>query len=153
MLFFYPNILLLFMSASYSSYYIQLSHTELTSPNTIIRQLDRLLFICGANIIRRYSATTTRLLILLGKLNKNKLKNIANNWYIILRMCVQAKWILMAANREMKERGRTPNGSEPSSPNTVPLVSPSSGLSMKRSLQNFLQKRKNRILEASPYHH
>ncbi|KAI9120802.1 hypothetical protein K1719_007835 [Acacia pycnantha] len=69
---------------------------------------------------------------------------------------VQARWILMLANREMKERARTPNGSgsEPSSPNTtVPLYSPNGGLSMKRSLQNFLQKRKNRILEASPYHH
>ncbi|KAK4271857.1 hypothetical protein QN277_020487 [Acacia crassicarpa] len=75
---------------------------------------------------------------------------------------VQARWILTLANREMKERARTPNGygsgsgsgSEPSSPNTtVPMYSPNSGLSMKRSLQSFLQKRKNRILEASPYHH
>ncbi|XP_028764848.1 protein TIFY 5A [Neltuma alba] len=76
------------------------------------------------------------------------------------KMCVcdvtefQARSILMLANREMKERARTPNGSsEPCSPNTVPLYSPGGGLSMKRSLQNFLQKRKNRILEASPYHH
>ncbi|XP_054801097.1 protein TIFY 5A [Prosopis cineraria] len=75
------------------------------------------------------------------------------------KMCIcdvtelQARSILMLANREMKGRARTPNGSEPSSPNTVPSYSPSSGLSMKRSLQSFLQKRKNRILEASPYHH
>ncbi|KAF7803156.1 protein TIFY 5A [Senna tora] len=58
--------------------------------------------------------------------------------------------------QEKDEKVKTPNGSssEPSSPSTIPaLYSPNSGLSMKRSLQRFLQKRKNRIQEASPYHH
>ncbi|XP_061373844.1 protein TIFY 5A-like [Gastrolobium bilobum] len=63
---------------------------------------------------------------------------------------LQARYILMHANKEMEQRMKTPTGSEPSSPN---LYSPGTGLSMKRSLQRFLQKRKNRIQEASPYHH
>ncbi|KAJ7968958.1 Protein TIFY 5A [Quillaja saponaria] len=87
------------------------------------------------------------------------------------KMCVcdvtetQAKTILMVASKEMEERIRTPSGSgsgsgssEPSSPILLQSPSPSPhqqlyGLSMKRSLQRFLQKRKNRIQETSPYHH
>ncbi|KAK7319131.1 hypothetical protein RJT34_03845 [Clitoria ternatea] len=67
----------------------------------------------------------------------------------------QARSILMFANKEMEERVRTPTGSEPSSPILPPhynnLYSPGTGLSMKRSLQSFLHKRKNRVQETSPY--
>ncbi|KAB1669667.1 hypothetical protein ES319_1Z022200v1, partial [Gossypium barbadense] len=80
------------------------------------------------------------------------------------RVCVcdvtelQARAILMRANREADERIKTPTGSEPDSPtsssSTSPsrLCSPNAGLSMKKSLQRFLQKRKNRIQATSPYH-
>ncbi|KAJ1430604.1 Tify domain [Sesbania bispinosa] len=70
---------------------------------------------------------------------------------------LQARSILMLANKEIEEKVRTPttSGSEPSSPMPVSshynLYSPGSGLSMKKSLQRFLQKRKNRVQEASPY--
>ncbi|KAI5385299.1 protein TIFY 5A [Lathyrus oleraceus] len=67
----------------------------------------------------------------------------------------QARSILMLANKEMEERVRTPTRSlsEPSSPAVFTnLYSPGTSLSMKKSLQRFLQKRKNRIQEASPYH-
>lgn len=74
---------------------------------------------------------------------------------------IQAKSILMLANKEMEERVRTPR-SEPSSPTLLVsshshyhnhLYTPAgTSLSMKKSLQRFLQKRKNRIQEASPYH-
>ncbi|MED6120391.1 hypothetical protein PIB30_118709 [Stylosanthes scabra] len=37
--------------------------------------------------------------------------------------------------------------------NNTTTTTTGTGLSMKRSLQRFLQKRKNRIQEASPYHH
>ncbi|XP_020204360.1 protein TIFY 5A [Cajanus cajan] len=68
----------------------------------------------------------------------------------------QARSILMVANKEMERRVMTPTGSEPSSPmlqSPHNIYSPSSGLSMKRSLQRFLQKRKNRVQETSPYSH
>ncbi|MED6192619.1 hypothetical protein PIB30_011956 [Stylosanthes scabra] len=87
----------------------------------------------------------------------------------------QARSILMLARRELEERVRTPTStstgsSDPCSPallqssstqqhnimNNNNLHSPagtSSSLSMKRSLQRFLQKRKNRLQETSPYHH
>ncbi|KAK8618591.1 hypothetical protein V6N13_132578 [Hibiscus sabdariffa] len=69
---------------------------------------------------------------------------------------LQARAILMIANRETDERLRTPvSGSEPASPALrSPTDSPSTGLptGMKRSLQRFLQKRKNRIQTTSPYH-
>ena len=79
------------------------------------------------------------------------------------KMCVtdvtelQAKSILMLANRmKVLEKVTTPIGSEPSTPTIVQsphqLYSPGPCLSMKRSLQRFLQKRKNRVQEASPYH-
>ncbi|XP_044497271.1 protein TIFY 5A-like isoform X2 [Mangifera indica] len=78
------------------------------------------------------------------------------------RVCVcdvtefQARNILLLASREMEERVKTATGSERASP-PLPcqLYRPSSstsGLSMKRSLQRFLQKRKHRAL-ASPYGH
>ncbi|XVF40123.1 hypothetical protein PTKIN_Ptkin01aG0086000 [Pterospermum kingtungense] len=87
------------------------------------------------------------------------------------RVCVcdvtelQARAILMLASRETDERIKTPTGlglgsgsklepePELGSPMVKPqLHTPSTGLSMKRSLQRFLQKRKNRIQATSPYH-
>ncbi|XP_021294270.1 protein TIFY 5A [Herrania umbratica] len=79
------------------------------------------------------------------------------------RVCVcdvtelQARAILMLANRETDERIKTPtgsgSGSVPASPTLQSqLYSPSTGITMKRSLQRFLQKRKNRIQATSPYH-
>ncbi|XWS19858.1 hypothetical protein CRYUN_Cryun31cG0052600 [Craigia yunnanensis] len=75
------------------------------------------------------------------------------------RVCVcdvtelQARAILMLANLKMDETIKTPTGSEPASPTlSSQLYSPSAGLSMKKSLQRFLQKRKNRIQATSPYH-
>ncbi|XP_045821411.1 protein TIFY 5A-like [Trifolium pratense] len=67
---------------------------------------------------------------------------------------IQARSILMFANKEMEERVRTPTGtsSEPSSPSVFNLYSPATSPSMKKSLQRFLHKRKNRIQEAAPYH-
>ncbi|KAK5792336.1 Protein TIFY 5A -like protein [Gossypium arboreum] len=69
---------------------------------------------------------------------------------------IQARAILMIANRETDERLRTPRpGSEPASPTVHSQInSPNNGLStsMKRSLQRFLQKRKNRIQATSPYY-
>ncbi|XP_057433144.1 protein TIFY 5A [Lotus japonicus] len=70
----------------------------------------------------------------------------------------QAKSILMLAHKKVEEeiRMRTPTGAEPSTPTIVQsphhVHSPGTGLSMKRSLQQFLQKRKTRVQEASPYH-
>ncbi|KAE9598984.1 hypothetical protein Lal_00022590 [Lupinus albus] len=69
----------------------------------------------------------------------------------------QAKSIIFLANKKMEERMKTQSGLEPSTPTVVeshqPLYSPATPLSMKRSLQRFLQKRKNRKQEASPYNH
>ncbi|CAL0334674.1 unnamed protein product [Lupinus luteus] len=69
----------------------------------------------------------------------------------------QAKSIILLAYKKMEERLKTPNGSEPSTPTVVeshsPLYTPATPLSMKRSLQRFLQKRKIRKQEASPYNH
>ncbi|KAA3489173.1 protein TIFY 5A [Gossypium australe] len=75
------------------------------------------------------------------------------------RVCVsdvtelQAKAILMLANRKRDERMKSPTGWEPVSPTLKSQVnSPNTALSMKRSLQRFLQKRKTRIQATSPYH-
>ncbi|KAB2081780.1 hypothetical protein ERO13_A05G147700v2 [Gossypium hirsutum] len=75
------------------------------------------------------------------------------------RVCVsdvtelQAKAILMLANRERDERMKSPTGWEPVSPTLKSQVKcPNTALSMKRSLQRFLQKRKTRIQATSPYH-
>ncbi|RVW34919.1 Protein TIFY 5A [Vitis vinifera] len=75
------------------------------------------------------------------------------------RVCVcevtelQARAIILTASREVETK--TPTASD------VTMVSPSlqsqlyspTGLSMKRSLRSFLQKRKNRIEATSPYGH
>ncbi|PON87913.1 Jasmonate-zim domain protein [Trema orientale] len=79
------------------------------------------------------------------------------------RICVcdvtefQARSILLLASREMEERLKTPRtttpGSEPCSPSLQsPIYSPTAALSMKRSLQRFLQKRKHRAQAMTPYH-
>ncbi|KAK7303103.1 hypothetical protein RJT34_14004 [Clitoria ternatea] len=64
----------------------------------------------------------------------------------------QAKSILTLANKKMEERVRTTEACSASAMVGQYQLSPGSGLSMKRSLQRFLQKRKNRVQEASPYH-
>ncbi|KAK3432773.1 hypothetical protein EUGRSUZ_D00289 [Eucalyptus grandis] len=76
---------------------------------------------------------------------------------------LQARAIILLANREMEERSsKTPTGSEPSTPsvrsqpstpNLQAQVYSSTGLSMKRSLQRFLQKRQHRSQATSPYYH
>ncbi|XP_009622676.1 protein TIFY 5A [Nicotiana tabacum] len=70
----------------------------------------------------------------------------------------QAKAIIYLASREMEEKTKIRSSiSESSSPISEPsspfLQSPATNISMKRSLQRFLQKRKNRIQATSPYHH
>ncbi|KAK2965284.1 hypothetical protein RJ640_004153 [Escallonia rubra] len=67
---------------------------------------------------------------------------------------LQARAIILLASQETEQKSKTPTGSsEPSSPLILsPLYSPT-GLSMKRSLQRFLQKRKHRAQATSPYHH
>ncbi|KAL0398323.1 UNVERIFIED_CONTAM: protein TIFY 5A [Sesamum radiatum] len=77
---------------------------------------------------------------------------------------LQARSIISLARREMEDEksksssGGSGSGSEPSSP--VLMSSPihnnsrtssGGGLSMKRSLQSFLQKRKSRVQAISPY--
>nr|CAN84091.1 hypothetical protein VITISV_007759 [Vitis vinifera] len=65
----------------------------------------------------------------------------------------EARAIILTASREVETK--TPTASD------VTMVSPSlqsqlyspTGLSMKRSLRSFLQKRKNRIEATSPYGH
>ncbi|XP_071699764.1 protein TIFY 5A-like [Rutidosis leptorrhynchoides] len=77
---------------------------------------------------------------------------------------LQARSIIKLASEEMEDKWRkTPRSiasSQPLSPlmpspssSLSPSPSPSpSGLSMKRSLQRFLQKRKHRMQATSPYH-
>nr|UXP70617.1 JAZ4 [Aquilaria sinensis]UXP70618.1 JAZ4 [Aquilaria sinensis] len=70
---------------------------------------------------------------------------------------LQARALLLLASREVEERIRSPTttASEPATPSALPSPLYSSGLSMKKSLQRFLQKTKNRSQAASPYsrHH
>ncbi|XP_058754453.1 protein TIFY 5A-like [Vicia villosa] len=80
------------------------------------------------------------------------------------KMCVidvtefQAKSILMMADRKVQETVMTPESkaSTPTivqSPHQLYSPGPAPALSMRTSLQRFLQKRKNRIQQASPYNH
>ncbi|KAK4781372.1 hypothetical protein SAY86_015474 [Trapa natans] len=67
---------------------------------------------------------------------------------------LQARTILYHARREMElESARSPQGSgpAPSSWQSYQAYSPNNTGSMKRSLQRFLQKRKNRTHSMSPY--
>ncbi|XP_073314268.1 protein TIFY 5A-like [Primulina huaijiensis] len=57
---------------------------------------------------------------------------------------LQARAIILLASRETEEKS-------PGSNLNPPLCSPTTGLYMKRSLQRFLQKRKIRSQETSPY--
>ncbi|XP_060181716.1 protein TIFY 5A-like [Lycium barbarum] len=70
---------------------------------------------------------------------------------------LQARAIIHLASREAKGNIKTPSShSETPSPllqSPSPLLQSPTGLSMKRSLQKFLQKRKNRAEAISPYHH
>ncbi|XP_022139826.1 protein TIFY 5A [Momordica charantia] len=80
------------------------------------------------------------------------------------RVCVgdfteeQARAIIMLATRHTKEekttcRRQTLEPSSPEQTNSGAGAGSVSGISMKKSLQRFLQKRKHRIQSASPYHH
>ncbi|KAK6932194.1 CO/COL/TOC1, conserved site [Dillenia turbinata] len=69
---------------------------------------------------------------------------------------LQARAIISLASQEMEERARTPRrgpSSEPLSPTFQSPMCQSPALSMKRSLQRFLQKRRHRVQAASPYHY
>lgn len=61
---------------------------------------------------------------------------------------MQARAIILLANKEME-------GTKPSLDSLLLpfLQSPLNSLSMKKSLQRYLQKRKTRIQATSPYHH
>ncbi|XP_049377801.1 protein TIFY 5A-like [Solanum stenotomum] len=61
---------------------------------------------------------------------------------------LQAKAIIYLASRETEEK--TNKTSSPMSEPSSPLLQPQT---VKKSLQRFLQKRKNRIETTSPYHH
>ncbi|KAK9055976.1 hypothetical protein SSX86_027063 [Deinandra increscens subsp. villosa] len=60
---------------------------------------------------------------------------------------LQARAIIRIASEEMEEKWR--GISEPCSPL---MICSQGGVSMKKSLQRFLQKRKHRIQSTSPYH-
>lgn len=73
--------------------------------------------------------------------------NCSNLFYYLI---IQARAIIRIARKEMEEKSKTPSSfSEPPSP----LLPSQAGVSMKKSLQRFLQKRKSRIQATSPYHH
>ncbi|OVA07566.1 CO/COL/TOC1 [Macleaya cordata] len=63
---------------------------------------------------------------------------------------MQVRAIIWLAMRETEERLNSPHLSISSSSLQFPLPSPP-GISMKRSLQRFLQKRRNRIQASCPY--
>ncbi|KAL5577253.1 hypothetical protein UlMin_018952 [Ulmus minor] len=88
------------------------------------------------------------------------------------RICVcdvtdfQAKAILILASKELDQEKGLKTPTTPATPATpaavpwspsvkspLPVYSPAAGLSMKKSLQRFLQKRKIRAQATSPYHH
>ncbi|XP_057462211.1 protein TIFY 5A-like [Actinidia eriantha] len=66
---------------------------------------------------------------------------------------LQARAIINLASREMEEKLNTPTGLEPSSPLLQSQLYSPNSFSMKRSLQQFLEKRKHRIQATSPYNH
>ncbi|KAF8413563.1 hypothetical protein HHK36_001554 [Tetracentron sinense] len=73
------------------------------------------------------------------------------------RVCIcdatelQARAIIWLASRKIEERMNTPRSESVSSSLQSQVLYRPSGLSMKRSLQGFLQKRKKRIQATSPY--
>ncbi|PIN04060.1 hypothetical protein CDL12_23407 [Handroanthus impetiginosus] len=70
-----------------------------------------------------------------------------------LTIFYNARAIISLAGRETEDqKSSNSSGSEPSSPAINSLISsPTKVLSMKRSLQRFLQKRKTRAQAISPY--
>ncbi|KAL6992221.1 hypothetical protein U1Q18_010328 [Sarracenia purpurea var. burkii] len=64
---------------------------------------------------------------------------------------LQARTIIMLASQEMEAKSNGFPSSEPSSPLLQSQLCTPIDQSMKRSLQHFLQKRKNRIQATSPY--
>lgn len=70
-----------------------------------------------------------------------------NREYLILM--VQARAIISLASREMEESSR--KNSPAAAALNSPVYSAATGLSMKRSLQRFLEKRKSRAHSISPY--
>ncbi|PWA91768.1 jasmonate-zim-domain protein 8 [Artemisia annua] len=81
-----------------------------------------------------------------------------NNGYALSKTFMEfARSIIKLASEEIEEKWRRTPGSTTSTELSSPLISPPiytpRGLSMKRSLQRFLQKRKHRIEATSPYHH
>ncbi|KAL0542664.1 hypothetical protein IC582_017737 [Cucumis melo] len=75
------------------------------------------------------------------------------------RICVcdvtelQARAILKLATREMEENGLSETPSPMLQQSPPPRTPTTPGLSMKKSLQRFLQKRKHRVQATSPYNH
>ena len=67
---------------------------------------------------------------------------------------LQARAILKLATREMEENGLSETPSPMLQQSSPPPRTPTTpGLSMKKSLQRFLQKRKHRVQATSPYNH
>ncbi|GFP81160.1 protein tify 5a [Phtheirospermum japonicum] len=65
---------------------------------------------------------------------------------------MQARTIIFHASKEMEGKSNNSPGSSPCSPVlNSPIYSPTTSLSMKRSLQRFLEKRKARAQAMSPY--
>ncbi|KAG9149756.1 hypothetical protein Leryth_012448 [Lithospermum erythrorhizon] len=64
---------------------------------------------------------------------------------------LQARSIISLASQEMEDRSLI-SSSSPTTPLVQSLTPSPTGLSMKRSLKRFLEKRKNRAQAASPYH-
>ncbi|XP_038883218.1 protein TIFY 5A-like [Benincasa hispida] len=75
------------------------------------------------------------------------------------RICVcdvtefQARAILELATREMEENAQNETPSSILQQSLPPRPTTTPGLSMKKSLQRFLQKRKHRVQATSPYNH
>ncbi|XP_031130107.1 protein TIFY 5A-like [Ipomoea triloba] len=65
---------------------------------------------------------------------------------------IQARAIILLASQERTKKTTRTVSSEPSSPLLQKQLYSPTALSMKRSLQRFLQKRKNRVEATSPYH-
>ncbi|KAL3643652.1 hypothetical protein CASFOL_014467 [Castilleja foliolosa] len=65
---------------------------------------------------------------------------------------LQARTIIFLASKEMEGKSNNWAGTSPCSEVlNSPIYSPTTHLSMKRSLQRFLEKRKNRAQSMSPY--
>ncbi|KAG8365632.1 hypothetical protein BUALT_Bualt18G0126300 [Buddleja alternifolia] len=111
------------------------------------------------NIPLHISTTPTRTnnsLPALRKINKGKRKlshvKLKRKLLNLTEVPVEeykARAIILLASREVEEKSNSPTGSDLYSPS--PLYSPTSVLSMQRSLKRFLQKRKSRVQATYPY--